>query len=119
MSISVASERDLRTVAGIVSDGRAYLPAVGLPLSLLADLMGQIRCDFVSFEGLDSGRHALWFWQEIPIPADDGADEAWCEGWDRRHWSHYWDCKPSSYPDRRRDLRLLGPGCVVPHAWLR
>jgi hypothetical protein len=36
MSISVASERDLRTVAGIVSGGRADLPAVGLPLSLLA-----------------------------------------------------------------------------------
>ena len=76
-----------------------------MPLSLLADLTGQIRCDFVSFEGLDSGRHALWFWQEIPIPADDGADEAWCEGWDRRHWSHYWDRKPSSYPIRTGDLR--------------
>ena len=81
MSTSVASERDLRTLAGIVSDDRADLPAVGLPLSLLADLMGQIRCDFVSFEGLDSGQPALWFWQEIPIPVDDGTEQAWCEGW--------------------------------------
>jgi hypothetical protein len=80
-----ASERDLRTLARLVSDDRADLPAVGLPLSLLADLMGQIRCDFVSFEGLDSGRHALWFWQEIPVPADDAVDEAWCGGWDQRH----------------------------------
>jgi DNA-binding CsgD family transcriptional regulator len=99
-----ASERDLRTLAGIVSDDRTDLPAEGLPPSLLSDLMDQIRCDFVSFEGLDSGRHALWFWQEIPIPADD-ADEAWCEGWDQRYWSHYWDCKPCSYPDRSGDLR--------------
>jgi DNA-binding CsgD family transcriptional regulator len=107
MSSSVASERDLRTLAGIVSDHRADLPEAGLPLSLLADLMGQIRCDYVSFEGLDSGRHAQWFWQEIPIPADDGADEAWCEGWDSRYWSHYWDCKPCSYPDRSGDLRSI------------
>ena len=63
-----ASERDLRTLAGIVSDDRADLPPHGLPLSLLADLTGQIRCDFVSFYGLDSGREATWFGQEI-IPA--------------------------------------------------
>jgi|SRR5689334_6275789 hypothetical protein len=40
-----ASERDLRTLAGIVSDHRADLPAEGLPLSLLADLKDQIRCE--------------------------------------------------------------------------
>src|SRR5215471_265265 len=102
-----ASERDLRILAGIVSDDRTDLPAEGLPPSLLSDLMDQIRCDFVSFEGLDSGRHALWFWQEIPIPADDAADEAWCDGWDQRYWSQYWDCKPSSYPDRSGDLRSV------------
>ena len=46
MSISVMpSERDLRTLAGIVSDHRADLPKDGLPLSLLAELMGQIRCE--------------------------------------------------------------------------
>jgi len=49
------SEKDLRTLLRMVSDDRADLPAEGgLPLSLLADLMGQIRCDAVSFEGLDS-----------------------------------------------------------------
>jgi DNA-binding CsgD family transcriptional regulator len=109
MSIPIrASDRDLRALAGIVSQDRPDLPeGEGLPPSLLADLMGQIRCDVVSFEGLDSGRHALWFWQENPIPADDAADEVWCEGWDRRYWSHYWDCKPSSYPDRSGDLRSI------------
>ena len=54
------SERDLRTLAGIVSDDRTDLPAEGLPPSLLSDLMDQIRCDFVSFEGLDSGVCRLW-----------------------------------------------------------
>jgi DNA-binding CsgD family transcriptional regulator len=105
-----ASERDLRTLAGIVSDERTDLPAEGLPPSLLADLMGQIRCDVVSFEGFDSGRQAIWFWQEIPIPADDAMDQAAdeaCEGWDQRYWSHYWDCKHSSYPDHGGDLRSI------------
>ena len=60
-----ASDRDLRALAAIVSEDRPDLPdGEGLPPSLLADLMGQIRCDVVSFEGLDSGRHALWFWQK-------------------------------------------------------
>ena len=40
MSISAApSERDLRTLAGIVSDHRADVPKDGLPLSLLAGLL--------------------------------------------------------------------------------
>jgi DNA-binding CsgD family transcriptional regulator len=26
---------------------------------------------------------------------------------DQEHWSHYWDCKPSSYPDRSDDLRSI------------
>ena len=46
MSVSVLpSDRDLRTLAGIISDHRADLGAYGLPLSLLAELMGQIRCE--------------------------------------------------------------------------
>jgi hypothetical protein len=41
-----ASERDLRALAGIVSADRPDQPdGEGLPPSLLADLMGQIRCD--------------------------------------------------------------------------
>ena len=57
MSTSVLpSERDLRTLAGIVSDHRADLPKDGLPLSLLAELMGQIRCNIVAFHGYDSQR---------------------------------------------------------------
>ena len=56
MSTSVAaSDRDLRALADIVSQDRPDLPAGdGLPPSLLADLMDQIRCDVISFEGFDS-----------------------------------------------------------------
>jgi hypothetical protein len=42
----IASEEDLRTLAGIVSDERSDLPALGLPLSLLSELKEQIPCDF-------------------------------------------------------------------------
>ena len=63
----VASGRDLRALAGIVSEARADLPADGgLPESLLADLMSQIRCDAMVFNGFDSGRQAHWFVQEVP-----------------------------------------------------
>ena len=92
-----ASETDLRTLAGIISDHRQDLPAAGLPPSLLADLMGQIRCDELTFAGFDSAQRETWFAQTIPaIPAGDPLDQ--------EHWSHYWDCQPGSYPDRSGDL---------------
>ena len=41
-------ERDLRALAGIVSEDRPDMPdGEGLPLSLLAELTGQIRCDAI------------------------------------------------------------------------
>jgi DNA-binding CsgD family transcriptional regulator len=98
----MASEGDLRALAGIVSDDRADLPAVGLPPSLLADVMGQIRCDEISFERYDSGRQETLFLQVIPV-IDTGPAEAW----DPVHWQHYWDCQPCSYPDRTGDLRSV------------
>ena len=98
----MASEGDLRALAGIVSDDRADLPAVGLPPSLLVDVMGQIRCDEISFERYDSGRQETWFLQVIPA-IDTGPAEAW----QPVHWQHYWDCQPCSYPDRTGDLRSV------------
>jgi DNA-binding CsgD family transcriptional regulator len=99
------SEKDLRTLLGMVSDVRADLPEEGgLPLSLLADLMGQIRCDAVSFEGLDSNLQTEWFWQGIPHWDDDDEDLAQA---DQVHWEHYWDCKPCSYADRSGDLSRI------------
>jgi hypothetical protein len=94
-----ASERDVRALAGMVSERRADLPAQGLPTSLLSDLASQIRCDEISFEGFDSKRQRAWFVQSLP--ANDTADE----GRARAHWQHYWDCQPCSYPDRTGDLR--------------
>ena len=97
-----ASGRDLRALAGIVSDQRDDLPAEGLPPSLLADLTGQIRCDWVWFAGFDSVRQAFWSGQFIPPIDMPGREDL-----GRVYWEHYWDCKPCSYPDRSGDLRSI------------
>jgi DNA-binding CsgD family transcriptional regulator len=95
----VASGRDLRALAGIVSEDRADLPADGgLPESLLADLMSQIRCDAVVFNGFDSGRQAHWFVQEVPSTL--GSEDS-----DRAYWQHYRDSQFDSYPIHTGDLR--------------
>src|SRR6516225_1900212 len=68
--------RDLRALAAIVSEDRPDLPdGGGLPESLLADLMDQIRCDRLSFLGFDSGRQETWFAQRVPA-GNDMANEA-------------------------------------------
>jgi DNA-binding CsgD family transcriptional regulator len=103
-------DRDLRALAGIISEDRPHVPAKdGLPPSLLADLMGQIRCDVIAFAGFDSGRQKTWFLQSIPdqwflqaIP-----DQAEAEDVDPVQWQHYWHCQPCSYPDRTGDLRSI------------
>jgi hypothetical protein len=97
-----ATERDLRALAGMVSDYRADLPAHGLPMSLLSDLASQIRCDAVLFEGLDSKRQGTWFAESFP--ADDDAPD---DGLTQAHWQHYWDCRPCSHPDRTGDVRSV------------
>ena len=60
------SEQDLHTLLGIVSDHRSDLPAAGLPPSLLAELMGLIRCDDLDFVGHDTARQTVWFDQDHP-----------------------------------------------------
>jgi DNA-binding CsgD family transcriptional regulator len=98
-----ASDRDLRALAAIVSEDRADLPdGEGLPPSLLADLTGQIRCDEISFERLDTGRLETRFLQVLPA-TDSGPSE----DRQRAHWQHYWSCQPCSYPDRTSDLRSI------------
>jgi DNA-binding CsgD family transcriptional regulator len=100
-----ASERDLRALAGIVSEDRDDLPdGPGLPPSLLADLMGQIRCDGISLERFDSGRQASRVLQGIP-GLGDGL-EAY-EDLNQASWPLYWDCQPCSYPERTGDLRSI------------
>ena len=64
-----ASDRDLRALAAIVSEDRTDLPdGEGLPLSLLADLQDQIRCDRAVVLGFDGGRQAHWFAQRTRPP---------------------------------------------------
>ena len=99
-----ASEADLCRLAAIVTADRADLPAQGLPLSLLSDLMDQIRCDFVQFQGFDSRRQGYWFIQGVP---DEGDDEAPGGDVDRAHWRHYWDSAPCSSPRPQRRLRSV------------
>ena len=96
------SERDLRTLAGMITEHRSDIPAQGLPPSLLSDLMSQIRCDIVSFEGFDSEQETMWFGQATPADVDT-TDESF----EPAHWRHYWDCQPCSYPDRSGDLRSV------------
>jgi len=107
-----ASERDLRALAAIVSEDRPDVPAKdGLPPSLLADLMGQIRCDLIVFAGFDTGRQQTWFLQAIPemrfLQAIPGRGEDVIEDVDPVNWQHYWHCQPCSYPDRTGDLRTI------------
>jgi DNA-binding CsgD family transcriptional regulator len=119
------SEQDLRTLLGIVNDDdRSDLPEVGLPWSLLADLMDQIHCDALAFFAMDSSRKAISFSQDVLPP--DGRDG------ERAFWDHYWACDPCCYPDRGGDLRSVvkvsdfysarqwhstGMYCDLAHSW--
>ena len=93
------SERDLRTLLGIVRDDRSDIPAEGLPPSLLAELTDQIRCDVLSFFGLDSIQRSCWIDQEYPADLDFSEGPP-----DEVHWAHFWDCPVCSYPDLSGDL---------------
>jgi DNA-binding CsgD family transcriptional regulator len=100
-----ASDQDLRALAAIVSEDRPGLPdKEGLPPSLLADLMAQIRCDALSLDGWDSGRQMCWFSQEIPARDAGGTDY---EAWDPVFWAKYWDCQHCSYVPRTGDQRSV------------
>jgi hypothetical protein len=95
--------RDLRALAAIVSEDRPDLPdGAGLPPSLLADLMSQIRCDALSFDGQNSARQMMEFGQQIPSPDCDGAGIG-----PQLYWKHYWNCDAFCYPDRSSDLRSV------------
>jgi len=108
MSISATpSERDLRALAAIVSEDRPDLPdGEGLPPSLVADLMSQIRCDQVVFLGFDGSRQASWFVQEDPFKVPFTDTPGW-EDFDRMYWKHYRDSRFCSYPSRTGDLRSI------------
>jgi DNA-binding CsgD family transcriptional regulator len=93
-----ASGRDLRTLAGIVSDDRGAPPDEGLAPSLFADLLGLIRCDCLVFGGTDSGQQVDWFQQVVPVEEENPEYDV------SSFWAHYWS-SPCSYPERTGDLR--------------
>jgi DNA-binding CsgD family transcriptional regulator len=100
-----ASDQDLRALAAIVSQDRPDLPdGEGLlPPSLLADLMGQIRCEGISLEHYDTGRQV-----HRHLQGDDQDDDAGpSEDHVRVFWTHYWDCLICSHPVRTGDLRAV------------
>jgi DNA-binding CsgD family transcriptional regulator len=101
------SERDLRTLAGIVTQERPDVPETGLPVSLLCDLATQIPCDYVLFQGYDTERQSYWFDQRAPEDDDEGPDPASDEGLHQALWKHFWDCQFCSYPDRTGDVRSV------------
>jgi DNA-binding CsgD family transcriptional regulator len=97
------SERDLRTLLGIVGDHRSDLPPAGLPPSLLVELRDQIRCDELQFLGQDTPRQAGWFAQDLPADSDIAGDDPDDE---QLYWELYWD-SVCSYPDRTGDVRSV------------
>jgi DNA-binding CsgD family transcriptional regulator len=100
-----ASEQDLRTLAGVVSEVRSDLSVQGLPLSLLRDLKDQIPCDFLLCHGYDTTLQRNWFAQQIP--EDEGGGDPGDDDLFRVQWEHFWDCQACSYPDRTGDLRSI------------
>ena len=88
------SGRDLRALAGIVSEDRRDLPQAGLPPSLLRDLMGQVRCDLLTFSGQDTRREEISYVQGLPAANDgDGDDDG------QQFWAAYRDCAHCAFPD--------------------
>jgi DNA-binding CsgD family transcriptional regulator len=103
-------ERDLRALAAMVSEDRPDLSdGEGLPPSLLADLMGQIRCDAISLDLGSGGRHAYSILQAIPALSDD--ERKAFEDLDPARWEQWWvcrlDCLSCTYPERTGDLRSV------------
>ncbi len=100
-----ASDADLRALAAIVSQDRPDLPTGQglLPPSLVADLIGQIRCDGISLERYDTRRQVFTWLQGSDADEDAGVPEDWAAVF----WTHYWDYQACAYPARTGDLRSV------------
>lgn len=94
------SEKDLRTLLGIVGDHRSDLPPAGLPLSLLAELKDQIPCDDIGFFAHDTDHQVIRFDQNIPLGSDDDGGDI------ELYWEIYGD-SVCAYPDRTGDVRSV------------
>jgi DNA-binding CsgD family transcriptional regulator len=96
--------RDLRALAGMVSEDRGEPAAAGLAPSLLSDLLGLIRSDYLAFNGLDSRQQAHWLEQSAGAEPCDGEEEP-AEAV-TAFWRHYWS-SICSYPERTGDVRSV------------
>src|SRR5438034_7438110 len=56
---------ELVTLAELVSRDRPDIPAQGVPVSLLADVMRQVGCHRLIVAGYDPGHEETWFRQGI------------------------------------------------------
>jgi DNA-binding CsgD family transcriptional regulator len=103
-TVVTLSDQDLCALAELVSQDREPdVPAVGLPPSLLRDLMARMSCDRLDVLGLDSIRQELWFSQMV---TDDSLDEDQGEETpDEWWWALHFDSLSCSYPERTGDLR--------------
>jgi DNA-binding CsgD family transcriptional regulator len=102
-TVVTLSDQDLCALAELVSQDReSDVPAVGLPPSLLRDLIAQIPCDRLDVLGLDSIRHELWFSQMV---TEDSLDEEGEEAPDEPWWALHFDSLTCSHPERTGDLR--------------
>jgi DNA-binding CsgD family transcriptional regulator len=94
------TERDLRSLLDIVNADRDDSAATALPSSLLIDLMGLVRCEGVTFAGLDSTQMVTWAVQGQPTAEFlRNPDTFW--------GPNYWNCESCSYPSRSGDLRSV------------
>jgi hypothetical protein len=103
--LKVGNEVDLGLLAAMVSAERTDLATEGMAPSLLRELVAQIRCDVLIFEGFDSNRRSPWFHQEFP--EEEECNESFAQALDEAYWQHYWESGPCSYPDRSGDLRSV------------
>lgn len=93
-------ERDLGLLFDIVSIDRGDSGETALPASLLDDLMILVRCDAVTFAGLDSTRMVTWTVQGRPTAEFLGNAETF--------WGpSFWNCASCSYPSHTGDLRSV------------
>jgi DNA-binding CsgD family transcriptional regulator len=103
-TVVTLSDQDLCALAELVSKDRGPdVPEVGLPPSLLRDLMANIPCERLDVLGLDSFRHQMWFSQMVTddvLHEDQGLD-APDEWW----WALHFDSLTCSHPERTGDLR--------------
>jgi DNA-binding CsgD family transcriptional regulator len=114
----LAGHDELVTLAELVSRKRQDIPAQGVPVSLLADVMRQVGCHRLIVVGHDPGREETWFrqgilgdgWPERPVRTllDDMLGLV--------HWAPKWGCPTCRYPGRDEPREVTAVSDYFP-AW--